>query len=87
MADGRMVVELYNFSTNEVISSITVPNGSPAALTGVIDLPAGIHEICIRMYPESWDGWGDWTGAGLQVIMGQTVDERGCAPSGESGCS
>jgi hypothetical protein len=87
MADGRMVVELYCVTTNETISSITVPNGSPAALTGAIDLPMGEHEICIRMYPQDYDGWGDWSGANLQVIVGQTVDERGCVVQGGGGCS
>jgi hypothetical protein len=82
MAEGRMVVELYCITTGEVISSVSVASGNSAALTGVIDLPAGNHEISIRMYPESIDGWGDWSGAGLQVILGQTVTERGCANGG-----
>jgi hypothetical protein len=86
MADGKMVVELYCITTDETISSVTVPGGNPVALTGAIDLPAGSHDICIRMYPESFDGWGDWSGASLQVIVGQTVDERGCIVDGGGTC-
>lgn len=86
MADGRMVVELYCMSLGQVISSVTVPSGNPVALTGVIDLPAGDHEICIRMYSENFEGSGDWSGASLQVIVGQTVDEQGCITSGGGGC-
>lgn len=78
MADGQMVVELYETNTGTVISSITVSNGSSATLTGVIDLPEGDSQICIRMYPAEVDGWGTYTGAALQVILGQTVETPGC---------
>lgn len=84
MADGQMVVELYCMTTDEIISSVTVRSGHPVALTGVIDLPVGDHDICIRMYAEQFDGYGDWSDAKLQVIVGQTVDERGCIAAGSS---
>lgn len=86
MADDYMVVQLYCSDLDEVISSVEVPSGSFACLTGVIDLPAGEHNICIRLYPKSWEGWGQFDGAGLQVIVGQTVSERGCEEGG-AGCS
>jgi hypothetical protein len=76
-SEGRMVVELYCRQLSEIISSVTVPSGRPVALTGVIDLPAGEHEICIRMYSDN-GAYGNWSGASLQVIAGQTVGERGC---------
>jgi hypothetical protein len=78
MADGRMVVQLYDASAGIVIASISVPNGSFATLSGVVDIPAGTTTIELRAYPEDVDGWGDYNGAGLQVILGQTVAEQGC---------
>jgi hypothetical protein len=85
MADGRMIVQLYCMTTGEVISSVTALSGSPVSLTGAIDLPVGDHQICIRMYPEEAEAYGDWSGASLQIILGQTVDERGCIPGGTCG--
>jgi hypothetical protein len=82
---STMIVELYCPELGEVISSITVPNGSFACLTGVIDLPAGDHTICIRMRSSTTDGWGSHTGASLQVVLGQEVLERGCIVEGGGG--
>lgn len=78
MADGEMVVELYEVNSGTVISRIRVRHGFSATLTGTIDLPAGDNQICIRMYPTDSSGWGDFSHAGLQVILGQTVDTPGC---------
>lgn len=86
MAEGKMVVQLFHQESGTVISSVIVPNGQGVSLTGAVDLPEGDSTLCVRMYPYDWDGWGDYDGAGLQVIVGQIVDEQGCvAPSG--GCS
>lgn len=73
---STMIVELYCPQLNQVISSIIVPNGSPATLTGTIDLPAGDYDLCLRLYIQSFGGYGEYSGADLQVIVGQTVAEQ-----------
>ena len=73
-----MVVQLYCPSLDVVISSITVVSGNPACLTGTIDLPEGTHDLCVRLYAEDWEGYGDYDGAAMQVIMGQTVANPEC---------
>lgn len=87
MASGYMIVELYCLETNTVIASVNVPDGSPACLTGAVDLAEGDWTLCIRMYSSSWEGWGSYTGAGMQVIVAQTVDEIGCVGVGGGSCS
>jgi len=84
VANGTMVVELYRTEDDYVIASVQVPSGSPACLTGVIDLPEGKSTLCIRMYPADFEGSGSYDGAGLQVIVGQTVDEQGCSSGGST---
>jgi hypothetical protein len=79
-----MVVELFHEESGTVIASITVPSGNSASLTGVFDLPEGDSTLCIRMYAAEYGGSGDYDGAGLQVIVGQTVEEPGCPNTGPS---
>lgn len=82
MADARMIVQLYDATAQSVITSIVVPSGSFASLSGVIDVPAGTTTIELRAYPEDSDGYGDYSSAGLQVVLGQTVTQQGCMQSG-----
>jgi hypothetical protein len=73
-----MVVQLYDATAGTVIASILVPNGSFAALSGVIDVPAGTTAIELRAYAEDSGGYGNYDSAGLQVVLGQTVTVQGC---------
>lgn len=84
--DSYLVVELYHEEADYVIASVQVPTDKPTRLSGIIDLPEGESTLCIRMYAANWNGWGDYDGAGLQVVIAQPVDERGCiVPSGGCG--
>jgi hypothetical protein len=81
---ASMIVQLYHEETGTVIASINVRDGHPARLTGAIDLAEGESTISLRMYPYEWDGWGSYEGVGMQVVVGQTVEERGCSAGGGS---
>jgi hypothetical protein len=85
MADGTMVVDLYWEEGDETIASIHVLNGNFACLSGVIDLPEGKATISLRAYNLSYEGWGSYDGAGLQVLRAQAVESRGCSAQ-DGGC-
>lgn len=84
MPAGNMVVALVDRTTGSQITSVIVPSGSPACLTGVVDLSQGSHEICVHLYPAEVGAQASFGGASLQIILGQTVESPGC--SGESTC-
>jgi hypothetical protein len=75
---GELVVELYHEEADYVIASVRAPNDSPVCISGIADLPEGESTLCIRLYSADVGGWGRYDGAGLQVVAGQTVDEKGC---------
>lgn len=77
-------VEIYCASTDQVIASIKVPSGSPACLTGVVDLPAGEHELYLRFTNIDGD-YATFGATGLQAIVGQKVETAGCLHSDGGG--
>lgn len=82
---GRTVVELCSHSATSAFARAVAPDGTGVAMTGVIDLPAGESWIFALGYPEDYEGWGSYSGAGLQVILGQTVTSPGCQQRGGGG--
>ena len=76
MAAGYLTVELYCKDLNLVIATAVIADDNSGAVTGAIDLPAGTHEICIRLTPQSADL--SYTEASLQVILGQEVATQSC---------
>lgn len=88
MTDGHMIVELFCQESGLVITSIRVPSGSPACLTGAIDLPEGEWTLCVRMRPAQDDAEAsDHGDVRMQVIVGQTVSELGNCSGGRSTCA
>lgn len=85
LAEGRATIELYCRTTDEVFTSVDVPAG-PVCLTGVIDLPAGVHVLGLRLRADDYEGAGSFRNASFQIITGQTVTERGCIPEDGGGC-
>lgn len=80
-----VTVELYCGTTDQIITSVRIPEGSPGCLTGVIDLPVGYHEIYLRVTDFDDGATGSFESAALQVIVGQTVEQPGCLMGGGIG--
>lgn len=73
---------------DEVFATLWVPNAEsdPVAITGVVDLPVGPHNIWLNLYAIALGNMAGMDGATFQVIEGQTLDEPGCEErSGGSG--
>jgi hypothetical protein len=82
--------DIYISTDTSAVGAITSirTGGGAACLTGVCDLPAGTHDIFVRIYTNTTDGGGggDVGDVYLQVIVGQTVASPGC-PGGGGGSS
>ena len=72
-------VTIVDAVTGDEIAVINAPgNGDPACLTGTYDLPAGEHQIALRIEPREDHDGATFDRAYLQLIIGQFVDEPGC---------
>lgn len=80
-SNGEISPGYVKFSCEgEEISLITVKDQF-ACLTGVVDLPEGLHLVETLVLP--WDFGADVhiDGIAMQIIEGQVVQARGCTPS------
>lgn len=81
LSDGtttKMVVTLHDDTTGLIAAQIVTD--ANAALTGIADLFAGAHDLRVSLSftHELEQDPGSYGAAGLQVVLGQSVDQPGC---------
>lgn len=75
---GPVAVQLYCTDLDQVITSVSVLPGRSMAISGTIDLPAGDHQLCLRLHIADFATIASFAGAVLQAIRAQTVAQPEC---------